>query len=56
MMNFFVWGAGLGPRGARRPHSGLYATTSNEARRKNTHFYVSLVASHDTCDHLQPCC
>jgi hypothetical protein len=42
MMDFFVW------RGARRPHSGLYATTSNEARRKKAHFYVSLIVGHYT--------
>jgi hypothetical protein len=42
MKDFFVW------RGARRPHSGLYATTSNKARRKKTHFYVSLFTRHDT--------
>ncbi len=41
-MDFFVW------RGARRPHSGLYATTSNEARRKKTHFYVLLIMAHYT--------
>jgi TRAP-type C4-dicarboxylate transport system substrate-binding protein len=42
MMDFFVW------LGARRPHSGLYATTSNDTRRKKTHFYVSLIAKHYT--------
>ncbi len=42
MMDFFVW------RGARRPHSGLYATTSNKARRKKTHFYVLLIMAHYT--------
>ncbi len=29
-------------------HSGLYATTGIEARRKKTHFYVSLIAKHYT--------
>ncbi len=42
MMDFFVW------LGARRPHSGLYATTSNDTRRKKTHFYVPLIAKHYT--------
>ena len=47
-MDFCVW------LGARRPHSGLYATTSNDMargqppRRKKTHFYVPLIAKHYT--------